>query len=56
MMYVLIIIFSSLSFVMDEPLFSISVDNLQFHNKARCVAAQEWVLKNTEAKAHCFKK
>lgn len=55
-MYVLIIIFNSLSFVMDEPLFSVNIDRIQFHNKARCVAAQEWVLKNTDARATCFKK
>jgi len=55
-MYVLIVIFSSLAFVQDEPLFSVNVDRIQFHNKARCEAAQAWVLKNTDAKAHCFKK
>ena len=55
-MYVLIVVFSILAFVQDEPLFSVQVDNLQFHNKARCEAAREWVLDNTDAKAACFKK
>ena len=55
-MYVLIIVFSSLAFVQDEPLFSVNIDRIQFHNKARCHEAQKWVLENTDAKAQCFKK
>lgn len=55
-MYTLIVIFSSLSFVMDEPLFSVSVERIEFHNKARCMLAQDWISKTTDASAKCFKK
>lgn len=55
-MYILIIIFSSLSFVQDEPLFSISVERLEFRSKDRCILAQEWISKSTDANSKCFKK
>ena len=55
-MWILIVVFSGLSFVQDEPLLAESTYSIVFHNERRCVAAQEWLTKNTDSKAKCFKK
>ena len=42
-MWILIVVFSGLSFVQDEPLLAESTYSIVFHNERRCVAAQEWL-------------
>jgi hypothetical protein len=55
-MWVLIIVFSGLSFFNDEPIMSVSTHTQEFRSQRKCVAAQEWVLEKTDAQAACFKK
>ena len=55
-MWILIIVFSSLSFLKDEPIMSVSSYSQEFRNQDRCIAAQQWVATETDAKAACFKK
>ena len=55
-MYVLLVIFSGLTFFKDEPILSTSTYTQEFRSKDRCLVAQKWVLENTDAKVACFHK